>query len=85
LPRIGLGIFEAGTGPPAYSLIADYFPVEKRTTANSVYSLGIYIGQALSSLTTLLINNLGWQWAFIIIGIIGVCFGVIGAILIREP
>jgi MFS family permease len=85
LPRIGLGIFEAGTGPPSYSLIADFYPPEKRTTANSVYSLGIYIGQALSSLTTLLIDAFGWKNAFIFIAGISICFAIIGFLVIKEP
>ena len=57
--RIGLGFFQSACGSPAYSLIADYFPPEKRTFANSIYTLGIYIGQSLSSLTILLINGVG--------------------------
>lgn len=57
--RIFLGLFQSACGAPAYSLIADYFPPERRTFANAVYSLGIYIGQSLSSLTILLINGVG--------------------------
>ena len=59
LSRILMGLFQSFTGAPAYSLIADYFPPERRTFANSVYSLGIYIGQSLSSLTIILINLVG--------------------------
>ena len=44
LIRIGLGIAQSFCGTPSYSLISDYFPPEKRTTANSIYSIGIYIG-----------------------------------------
>jgi MFS family permease len=44
ISRLGLGIFQSGCGAPAYSLIADYFPPERRTFANSIYNLGIYIG-----------------------------------------
>ena len=31
--RIGVGIGEAGCSPPAHSMIADYFPANKRSTA----------------------------------------------------
>ena len=44
LARIGVGIGEAGASPPAHSMISDYFPPEKRATALSVYSIGIYVG-----------------------------------------
>jgi MFS family permease len=82
---LGLGLFQSGCGAPAYSLIADYFPPERRTFANSVYNLGIYIGQSLSSLTIILINWAGWRGSFEIIGGIGLLFGLCGLILIREP
>jgi len=59
ISRLGLGIFQSGCGAPAYSLIADYFPPERRTFANSIYNLGIYIGQSFSSLTIILISGVG--------------------------
>ena len=55
ISRMALGFFEAFVGPAAYSLIADYFPPEKRTTAIGVYAFGIYIGVALSSLIVIMI------------------------------
>jgi MFS family permease len=65
--------------------MADYFHPEYRATANSVYSLGIYLGGALSSLTTVMITGVGWRWSFRIIGFIGMGAGVLGFFLIREP
>lgn len=56
LIRIGLGITMSFCGPPAFSLISDYFPPYQRTTANSVYSSGHHLGESLSSLTSMLIN-----------------------------
>jgi MFS family permease len=44
LARIGVGVGEAGGSPPAHAMISDYFPPEKRSTALSVYSMGIYFG-----------------------------------------
>ena len=43
LARIGVGIGEAGGSPPSHSMISDYFPPEKRATALSIYSVGIYL------------------------------------------
>src|SRR5437867_3577693 len=40
LARIGVGVGEASLQPPAVSLIADYFPRERLSTAMSVYSMG---------------------------------------------
>jgi MFS family permease len=46
--RVGVGIGEASASPAAYSMISDYFPKEKRATALSIYSSGLYIGGGLS-------------------------------------
>jgi len=85
LCRFMLGVFQAACNPPAYSIMAEYFHPSVRTRANSIYSLGIYIGGALSSLTGLMISALGWRWSLAIIGIIGVFAGAMGFIFIQEP
>jgi len=46
--RVGVGIGEASSSPAAYSMISDYFPKERRATALSIYSSGLYIGGGLS-------------------------------------
>jgi MFS family permease len=47
--RMGVGVGEASLSPAAYSLIADYFRPAKRSTAISVYSMGIYLGAGLAT------------------------------------
>ena len=42
--RIGVSVGEAGCSPPANSIIADYFVPAERSTAVSVYALGIPLG-----------------------------------------
>jgi len=66
-------------------LITDYFPPEKRTTANAVYSLGIYIGFALTNFSILLLDAVGWRKTYFIIGIIGMASGFVAFFVIREP
>ena len=83
--RMMLGFFEAFCGPPAYSLIADYFPPEIRTTAIAVYNLGIYVGNALSSLIIVMIERLGWRYAYVITGLVGVVFGILCLLFIVDP
>lgn len=65
--------------------MADYFHPKVRTKATSIYSLGIYLGGALSSISGLMISGVGWRNTFIIMGSIGVGAGVFGLILIKEP
>jgi MFS family permease len=59
--RLLLGMFESFCPSAAYSLITDYFPPEIRTTANSYYAGCIFVGASLSSLSALLIGQLGWR------------------------
>ena len=86
LARIGVGIGEAGGSPPAHSIISDYFPPEKRATALSIYSMGIYIGVLFGFLAGGWINQyFGWRMAFVAIGIPGVFYALIVYFTIKEP
>jgi len=71
--------------PAAYSIIADYFPPEKRTFANSVFNTSIYLGGALASLSTIVITSQGWRFTYIIISIICAGITVLGVFLIYNP
>ena len=80
--RFLVGVFQAACNPPAYGIMADYFHPKVRTKATSIYSLGIYLGGALSSITGLMISGVGWRTSFLIVGCIGVGAGVLGLIFI---
>ncbi len=84
--RIGVGVGEAGCSPPAHSLIADYFPPEKRASALSIYALGIPIGSILGLLAGGWIAELyGWRMAFFIVGVPGILLAVVVKLTLREP
>jgi len=86
LARIGVGVGEAGGSPPSHSIISDYFPKEKRSTALSLYSLGIPFGQMLAFLAGgWVLENLGWRNAFFVVGIPGVALAIILRLTVREP
>lgn len=83
--RFFLGVFESVCNPAAYSLIRDYFPPSHRARANAVYSSGIYVGSAISSLSIVLINAFKWRGSFMITGMIGMVFSVLAIFVLREP
>lgn len=85
LNRMLLGVFESFAPPAAYSLIADYFPPEKRTTANAIFGLGIFFGSSLASITIIMIGSIGWRKTYFVIGCLGVIFGLIALTCIKEP
>jgi predicted MFS family arabinose efflux permease len=83
--RIGVGVGEAGCTPPAHSLIADYFPPEKRASALSVYALGIPIGSILGLLAGGWIAEFyGWRMAFLLVGVPGVILAILFRLSVRE-
>jgi len=98
LARMGVGVGEATASPTAYSLISDYFPKRQRATALAIYSSGLYIGGGVSLLIGAKIGAtwnaaypqggplglVGWQAAFLAVGIPGVLLALWVATL-REP
>jgi len=84
--RIGVGVGEAGGSPPAHAMISDYFPPQKRSTALSIYSTGIYFGILVGFLMGGYLNQqLGWRVAFFTVGIPGVLFSLLFYVTVKEP
>ncbi|MDG9931063.1 MULTISPECIES: MFS transporter [Pseudomonas] len=100
LCRVGVGVGEAALSPAAYSLIADSFPPERRATAISVYSMGVYLGSGIAFLLGGLVIQFAsakgdvvlpllgevrpWQLIFLILGGAGVLFTLL-MLAVREP
>jgi MFS family permease len=84
--RIGVGVGEAGCTPPAHSMISDYFPLSRRATMLSVYSLGIPIGAGIGYLAGgWLAQWFDWRTAFIVVGLPGVLLALIVQWTLKEP
>ena len=100
LARVGVGIGEAALSPPAFSLIADYFPRERLGTAISMYTMGTYLGVGLAQLiggavialvsgdTAWSLPVVGfvrpWQVAFFVVGLPGIVVALL-LFTVREP
>lgn len=86
LARIGVGVGEAGCSPPAHSMIADYFPAEKRATALGIYSLGIPVGILFGFIAGGWLNEFfGWRVAFFVVGVPGLLLALLVRFSLREP
>lgn len=84
--RVGVGVGEAAGAPPSYSIISDYFPAEKRGMALAIFSLGVPFGQALGAgFGGMLDATLGWQMAFVSIGVAGIIASIMLLVIVREP
>jgi MFS family permease len=86
LARVGVGVGEAAGAAPAHSLIADYFPPERRATALSIFQMGVPIGQMLGTLIGgLLVAPLGWRGVFLVVGLPGIAIALLLRLTVREP
>ena len=86
LARIGVGMGEAGSGPPGQSLLADYFRRSELARAMGFLTLGATIGTALGLMAGgLLAEAFGWRMAFILFGLPGLALGAVVYLTVREP
>lgn len=86
LSRVAVGIGEAAFIAPAYSLLADYFPVEKRGRAFAILGLATYFGQIAGQAGgPWLAAIYDWRTAFFMMGAPGLILGLLAVLTIREP
>ena len=100
IARMFVGVGEATLSPAAYSMIADYFPPEKRGRAISVFSMGVFAGSGLALIAggaaiegvkhyadtplPLIGTYESWQLAFFAVGAPGLLLATL-ILLVREP
>ena len=97
--RMGVGVGEATMNPCAFSLIADYFPKERLSSALSVYMMGIQAGAGLALIIGGVVVqavmkmppiDLGfgplapWRLTFLAVGLPGIIF-VLLLLTVKEP
>ena len=70
--RCILALGEAGNFPAAIKTTAEYFPKKDRAFATSIFNAGASVGALVAPLSIpLLAKALGWELAFIVIGVLG--------------
>lgn len=85
LARVGVGVGEAAGTPPAHSLLSDYFPIERRATALSIYAMGVYVGVAGAFMGGGWVgSNFGWRTVFVTVGLVGLPLALLVRTTVRE-
>lgn len=98
--RAGVGIGEATLTPAGWSLLADYFPPERRTLPFSIFLIGPYIGAGIAmifgglamaffarqgAVELPLVGAISpWQLTFVAVGAPGLLLALV-TLLVREP
>lgn len=84
--RFGVGIGEAGGGPSTSSMLADYFPPQRRGMACGIMAASPPLGVLISLCGGAIVaTHYGWRTAFLMLGIPGVLLAAIVRLTIREP
>ena len=85
--RIGVGIGEAGgTGPPVMSLIADYFPPERRAKAIGLVTMSTIVGAVVGLIVGgYVAQYYGWRTTLIASGLPGVVLVGVAWFTLRDP
>lgn len=83
--RVIQGLVQGGIFPPQSSLWGRWAPVGERTILLGITQMVPLLGNIFAnSLTALICDQLGWQWAFYIFSIIGLILSFIWLIYFRN-
>lgn len=86
LMRFGVGAGESGGTAPSLSIIADYYPPDRRPLAIGIFTLngpfGVFVGAAFGAWAA---AEIGWRNAFLLIGAVGIVVAPLMMWLVREP
>ncbi|CAK0896499.1 unnamed protein product, partial [Prorocentrum cordatum] len=82
--RAIIGLAQAFAMPAAISILSDYF-VEKQKVAVGVLSVGLYLGSGCASFSLLFAMALGWRWAVLLAGLVGIALAPVLYHTVKEP
>ncbi|MDQ2922633.1 MAG: MFS transporter [Acidobacteriota bacterium] len=84
--RFALGLGEAGNFPASIKTVAEWFPKKERALATGIFNSGSNVGAIVAPLAVPFIAvTYGWQWAFIITGMLGFLWLVFWLMVYRRP
>lgn len=86
LSRLVLGLGEAGNFPASIKAVAEWFPKKERALATGIFNSGTNIGALVTPLVVPWITlAYGWQWAFVITGVLGFGWVIWWFVSYRDP
>jgi ACS family hexuronate transporter-like MFS transporter len=84
--RFLLGLGEAGNFPAAIKTVAEWFPKRERALATGIFNSGTNVGALLAPIIVpWLTLKYGWEWSFLITGLIGFVWVAWWWVVYRTP
>ena len=84
--RVAVGVGEAASTPATASVMADYFPPNRRTSAAAVFVLAIPLGALIGAAGGgYIAQYTDWRTAFVIAGLPGLVLALLLVATIKEP
>ena len=84
--RALLGVGESGNFPAGVKAVAEWFPKRERALATGIFNAGSNVGVVLAALLVPWIAlALGWRWAFVATGALGLVWLVVWLAIYRQP
>ena len=84
--RLGLGAAEAPSFPANSRLVAVWFPTAERGMASAIFNSSQYFSTVMFyPLMGAITHHWGWPWVFVVMGGIGLVFGLAWNRLVYEP
>jgi len=84
--RLGLGAAEAPSFPANSRLVAIWFPTAERGLASAIFNSAQYFSTVLFyPIMGAITHAWGWPWVFLVMGGIGLAFGLAWNLVVRDP
>jgi ACS family hexuronate transporter-like MFS transporter len=81
-----LGLTEAAGIPAGVKATTEWFPAKERSVAIGWFNIGSSIGALCAPpLVVWCILHAGWQWAFVVVGVIGTAWTLIWSVFYKHP
>ena len=86
MARAALGVGESGNFPAAVKTVAEWFPKRERALATGIFDSGSNIGACVAPLiVSWILEEYGWQYAFVLTGAIGFVWIIVWRLLYENP
>lgn len=84
--RAALGLGESAAFPASIKTVTEWFPQKERALATGIFNAGSNLGAIITPLVVPWITiHLGWRWAFLITGGMGVIWFLLWMGVYRKP